>query len=190
MGYGKDLWDKAVKNRWHVYENRPIVDVGELFRVMRKIVNTDPSRLETIVNLMKVHPRLIIFYNFNYELDILRLLGGSFYNDGTYEVAEWNGHRKQPIPDSERWVYLVQYVAGAEAWECISTDSMVMYSLTYSYKNFIQAQGRIDRLDSPFTNLYYYVLLSDAPIDKSIREALSKKKNFNERNISLEVDSW
>jgi len=190
MGYGKDLWDKAVKNRWHVYENRPIVDVGELFRVMRKIVNTDPSRLETIVNLMKVHPRLIIFYNFNYELDILRLLGGSFYNDGTYEVAEWNGHRKQPIPDSERWVYLVQYVAGAEAWECISTDSMVMYSLTYSYKNFIQAQGRIDRLDSPFTNLYYYVLLSDAPIDKSIREALSKKKNFNERNLSLEVDSW
>lgn len=190
VGYDKELWDKAVKDRWHVYEDRPIKDIGELFRVMRKIVNTDPTRLEQIVDLMKVHDRLIIFYNFNYELDILRLLGGSFYNDGSYEVAEWNGTVKNPVPNSDKWVYLVQYVAGAEAWECTSTDAMVLYSLTYSYKNFIQCQGRIDRLDTKYTDLYYYVLASWAPIDNLIRRALREKKSFNEKEFAKSVENW
>lgn len=186
VGYDKELWDMAVKDRWHPYEERPIKDVGELFRVMRRIVNTDPTRLETVRDLMKVHPRLIVFYNFNYELDILRTLKGT----PGVEVAEWNGHRKEPVPTSEKWVYLVQYVAGAEAWECTATDAMVLYSLTYSYKNFMQAQGRIDRLDTKYTDLYYYVLASWAPIDSMIRRSLGAKKNFNEREVAKNVLNW
>lgn len=182
--YDKELWNRAVKERWHVYEDRPIKDVGELFRVMRRIANSDPSRLETVRTLMKSHPRLIIFYNFNYELEILRTL--------QYEinVKEWNGHRKQALPDTESWIYLVQYVAGAEAWECTSTDAMCMYSLTYSYKNFMQSQGRIDRLDTPFTDLYYYILTSFAPIDTAIRKALAAKKSFNEREFEKTSLGW
>jgi hypothetical protein len=182
MDYDKVLWDKAVRKRWHVYEDRPIKDVGELFRVMRRIANSDPSRLETVRVLMKSHPKLIVFYNFNFELEILRSL--------QYEVAmgEWNGHRKQPIPNTDRWVYLVQYVAGSEAWECTETDALVMYSLTYSYKNFMQCQGRIDRLDTPFTDLYYYILASFAPIDRAIRKALDEKRSFNEREFEKELE--
>ena len=185
MSYNHALWDRATKDRWHVYEDRPIRDVGELFRVMRRIVNTDPSRLETVRQLMQSHPKLIIFYNFNYELEILRTLSTST------NVAEWNGHRKQPIPWEDEWVYLVQYVAGAEAWECTSTDAMLMYSLTYSYKNFMQSQGRIDRLDTKFEELYYYILTSFAPIDRAIRRALEEKKSFNERSWEDEmVQGW
>lgn len=180
-GYDHHLWNRAIKDRWNVYENRPIKDVAELFRVMRRIVNSDPSRLEMVRKLMESHPKLIVFYNFNYELEILRTL--------QYEVnvKEWNGHRKHPIPTTDRWVYLVQYVAGAEAWECTETDSMLMYSLTYSYKNFMQSQGRIDRLDSPFTDLYYYILVSFAPIDVAIRKSLSQKKSFNEREFERKI---
>ncbi len=184
VGYDKKLWDRAVKDRWHVYEDRPIKDIGELFRVMRKISNIDSSRLDMIRKLMEHHPKLIIFYNFNYELDILRGL------EGEIEVAEWNGHRKNPVPNSDKWVYLVQYIAGAEAWECTSTDTMILYSLTYSYKNFIQAQGRIDRLGTKFTDLYYYILVSGAPIDNAIRRSLSEKKTFNERDLAESMESW
>lgn len=182
--YDHSLWDKAVKHRWNPYENAPIKDVGELFRVMRRITNSDPSRLEMVRKLLKSHPRIIVFYNFNYELDILRTLSDEF------TVAEWNGHRKHPIPDTESWVYLVHYVAGAEAWECTSTDAMIMYSLTYSYKNFMQSQGRIDRLDTPFKTLYYYILTSFAPIDVEIKKALGKKKSFNEREFEKNLENW
>jgi len=174
VGYDHEKWDMAVKRRWHPYEDRPIKDVGELFRVMRKIVNTDASRLEMIIELMRTHPKLIIFYNFNYELDILRGLA-----DGV-EVAEWNGHRKQPVPSSERWVYLVQYNSGSEGWNCTETDAMVLYSLTYSYRNHVQSQGRINRMDTKFKKLYYYILVSDSAIDRAVKEALRNKKSFNE----------
>lgn len=183
-GYDKALMKQVIKTRWNPYTDAPMVDIAELFRVMRRICNEDPSKMETVLELLKTHPRLIIFYNFNYELDILRGLKSHL------TVAEWNGHRKESLPNDVKWVYLVQYVAGAEGWNCTETDAMVMFSLTYSYKNFIQAQGRIDRLDTKFSNLYYYVLCSSAPIDRSIRKSLGLKKNFNEILLRKEVQKW
>lgn len=163
------------KRRWNDELGQPLKDAAELWRYMRMAVNMDPSRLETIRMLRTMHPKLIIYYNFNYELFILRGL-----SDET-EVAEWNGKRHDPLPTSDSWVYLVQYTAGAEGWNCTATNAMVFYSLTYSYKNFVQSLGRIDRLDTPFDNLYYYVLKSGAYIDTMIHRALTEKRNFNER---------
>jgi len=176
--YDKELVKRVVQDRWHVYENRPIKDVAEMFRVCRRVVNSDPSRLELIKKLLTVHPRLIIWYNWDYELEILRTL------KDVVPVYEWNGKVKHPnatFEDEERWVYLVQYVAGSEAWNCTKTDAMVLYSLTYSYKNFIQAQGRNDRLDTPFTYLYIYLLLTHSLTDLAVKRSLDNKKDFNEK---------
>lgn len=161
---------------------------------MRKVVNSDESRLATLGTLMETHPRLIVFYNFDYELEMLRTLANMSSSDSTsitdsgrssVSIAEWNGHKHEPIPTTDRWLYLVQYVAGAEGWNCTATDAMVFYSMTYSYKNFAQAQGRIDRMNTPFTDLYYYVFRSKAMIDVAIARALAGKKNFNESRFDL-----
>lgn len=257
VGYDKDLFDKVVNKRWHVYENRPIRAVSELFSVMRKVVNSDRSRLDTLKELLAIHPRVIVFYNFDYELHSLRTLlssmrsaiissdpsvslrsaelknkswqngikpnsvklieeknrcqtniktetgsrmrmGSSGNTDTTsigkstggskstpksaecLKVAEWNGHKHEAIPEGDSWVYLVQYVAGAEGWNCTSTNAVVFYSLTYSYKVFHQAHGRIDRLNTPYTELFYYILKSDSLIDKAVWNSLKNKKSFNE----------
>lgn len=175
VDYNRERFDVVWKRRWNPYEDKPIRDIAETFRLMRRVVNEDPSRLAMVRRLLTCHDRLIIFYTFNYELEILRTLGDEI------EIGEWNGHRKNPVPNSENWVYLVQYTAGAEGWNCTDTDAMVLYSLTYSWKNFIQAQGRIDRLDTPFTTLYYYIMSSYSEIDRAIRQSLDSKQNFNER---------
>jgi hypothetical protein len=182
MGYDKNLYRTVFKNRWNPWEDRPIKDASELFRLMRRVSNSHPSRLEMVRELLKIHPKLIIFYNFNYELDILRGLNDEIL------VAEWNGKRKDPLPEGDNWVYLVQYLAGSEAWECTSTDAMVLYSLTYSYKNFIQAQGRIDRLNAAYLKLYYYVFVSGLKIDREIKRALQEKRNFNEKRWGEKVE--
>jgi hypothetical protein len=182
VGYDKELIKAVQKNRWNVFEDRPIKDVAELWRVMRRIVNSDPSRFEAIQFLLRFHPRLIVFYNFDYELDILRWLG-----DKT-TVAEWNGHRKQPVPDCEEWVYLVQYSSGSEGWNCTATNTAVLYSLTYSYKNYIQCQGRIDRLNTEFTDLYYYILTSSAYVDIAVKTSLENKQSFNENSLLKTLD--
>ena len=303
VDHDKDLLKRVIIDRWHVYEERPIRDVAEMFMLMRKVVNKNEHRLEQIRCLMKKHPKLIVFYNFNYELEMLRKLADdgnesekrptmsgsssaetssssltgslnaflpdpetsptndllmdivppgvatepdqfsmtnlesstSHQNDqliqatpttsrsesmedgspsrslstktesrsgtrvsgsqqprGTssvsFSIAEWNGHKHEPIPKTDRWVYLVQYVAGSEGWNCTETDATAFFSLTYSYKNWWQAFGRIDRLNTPFTDLHYYVLKTNSVIDGAILRSLKLKKNFNEASMGIKFD--
>lgn len=245
LKYDKEALEMVLKKRWHIYENRPLRDVAEMFSVGRKVVNSDQSRIEMVQELWQKHPKLIVFYNFNYELDMLRsfkeycttsetangseintvasgsgaststqIFGGgsksiltsspfskvqngisrglvSISGDGTAEksidvsrhsvsIAEWNGHKHQPIPPTDRWLYLVQYTAGAEGWNCIETDAMLMYSRNYSWKVTEQAYGRIDRLNTPFNDLWYYDFMSESFIDLAIGRSLKAKETFNE----------
>ena len=167
------------KDRWNPYKNEPIVNASELCYTWRKLVNSDESRQTALLDICADHPRVIVFYNFDYELDILKNL--VYINDGdAMDIAEWNGHKHQEIPKTDKWVYLVQYTAGCEGWNCIRTDTIVFYSQNYSYKVLEQARGRIDRMNTPYINLYYYHLKSRSSIDLAISRALKNKKNFNE----------
>lgn len=160
--------------RWNFYEGLPLKDAGEMMRLLRKSANSDPSRVENLIKLTYKHPKIIVFYNHDYELDILRLL----HTELDIPIAEYNGHVHQDIPDGDTWLYLVQYQAGSEAWNCTSTDTEVFFSLPYSYRQFHQAKGRIDRRNTSFTTLHYYVFKSRAIIDQAIWRALYRKKNF------------
>lgn len=174
--YDISAYKDAIRNRWDPYKNEPIQQASGLCYVLRKIVNSDQSRQVTLLEIFEDHPRMIVFYNYDYELDILKRI---HYGDDV-SVAEWNGHAHQPIPESESWVYLVQYNAGAEGWNCIKTDTVIFYSQTYSWRTLQQACGRIDRLNTPYIDLYYYHLKSRSGIDLAISKALREKKQFNE----------
>jgi hypothetical protein len=178
VDYDRELLRRVLKDRWHVYESRPLKGVAELFATMRRVVNSSPTRLQAITDLyIRSTPRLIVFYNFNYELESLRSLAE------ITTVHEWNGHKHQALPTGDKWIYLVQYAAGGEGWNCITTDSMAFYSLPYSYKLWEQGHGRIDRLNTPYKRLFYYTLLSNSVIDLGIRKSLLGKKDFNERKF-------
>lgn len=174
--YDISKYKETSKTRWDPFKNEPITNAAGLCYVWRKIVNTDESRQVALLELFEKHPKMIVFYNFNYELDILREVFGNL----ECKVGEWNGQLHQPVPTGKSWVYLVQYTAGAEGWNCISTDTIVFYSQNYSYKVMQQAAGRIDRLNTKFIDLYYYHLKSRSGIDLAISRALSQKRNFNE----------
>ncbi len=178
--YDKDLTKKVMKERWDIYRDEPIQDAGGLCRVVRKIANTDPSRKELVLDVYRRHKKVIVFYNFDYELDILR----SLCEEAGIPYSEWNGHKHEPICRTKRWIYLVQYSAGAEGWNCIETDTILFYSQNYSYKTMVQAAGRIDRLNTPYHDLHYYTLVSRSPIDLAILHALSEKKDFNESGFA------
>lgn len=175
VDYDIPVYKSLARTRWNPWEEKPIENAAELCLGLRRIVNSDESRSVAVLELLEDHPKVIIFYNFDYELDILKNLG---YPDGT-EVAEWNGHKHQEIPSGEKWVYLVQYTAGCEGWNCVTTDTIIFYSQNYSYKVMVQAAGRIDRLTSPYKDLYYFHLKSHSGIDLAIAKALSQKKDFN-----------
>lgn len=179
VDYDPQLYKRVWRDRWDPYDNEPIAETGKLLYLLRKVVNSDESRIRAVERIVESHPRVIIFYNYTYELHALR---GLFKRIGM-EYGEWNGEVHSDIPSADRWAYLVQYTAGCEGWNCISTDAMIFYSQTYSYRQMTQAEGRISRLNTPYKDLYYYRLKSSAPIDIAIARALSMKRNFNEREF-------
>lgn len=174
--YDTALYKQVTRTRWDIRNDKPIENASEFCYALRKVVNSDEARLNRVVEICAEHPRAIIFYNFDYELELLKALD---FGEGV-EVAEWNGHKHQPIPEGKKWVYLVQYNAGAEGWNCIKTDTIIFYSQNYSYKVMVQASGRIDRLNTPYPELWYYHLKSRSGIDLAIARALTAKKKFNE----------
>ena len=180
VDYDIATYKDVMKSRWDIYKKEPIVNAGGLCYTLRRLVNSDPSRASKLLDIFKQHPKMIVFYNFDYELDILKSLD---YGKNV-TVAEWNGHKHEPTPTKGKWVYLVQYTAGAEGWNCISTDTIVFYSQNYSYKIMHQSAGRIDRLNTPFEDLYYYHLKTRSSIDISIARAIKEKKNFNEKGFA------
>ena len=180
VDYDKATYKDVMKRRWDIWKEEPITNAGGLCYALRRIVNSDQSRASKLLEIFKEHPKMIVFYNFDYELDILKNL--HYGKDVT--VAEWNGHKHEPTPRKGKWVYLVQYTAGAEGWNCITTDTIVFYSQNYSYKIMHQSAGSIDRMNTPFTDLYYYHLKTRSSIDIAIARALHDKKKFNENSFA------
>ena len=177
VNYDREKYDTVMRTRWNIFKDQPVAEASELCQTLRRIVGSDPDRVGMVIDILRQHPKAIIFYNYDYELEILRQL--------PTVVAEWNGHKHEPLPEGDRWAYLVQYTAGAEGWNCTSTDTIIFYSQSYSYKAMVQAAGRIDRLNTPFKDLYYYHLISMSKIDIAIARALRNKKNFNESAFAM-----
>ena len=176
-GYDIDIYKKTLKDRWNPFDNEPVRNVSDLCFLLRKICNSDKSRIDILQELLKRHDRIIVFYNFNHELDIFRS------TDFGVPTAEWNGQKHEPIPDTDKWMYFVHYISGSEGWNCTKTNAIVFYSQSYSYKLTKQAAGRIDRRNTPFKDLYYYYIRSNSSIDIAIYKALKKKENFNESSF-------
>lgn len=176
VGYDRFAYKEITRRRWNIFKDKPVENAAEMCYLWRRIVNSDASRMNWVLELQRRHGRVIVFYNFDYERDLLMNI---MYDDDV-EIAEWSGHAHQEIPDCEHWVYLVQYTAGCEGWNCVKTDTIIFYSQNYSYKVQTQAAGRIDRLNTPYRDLYYYHLVSKSPIDVAISRAIKNKKNFNE----------
>ena len=174
--YDNKLYKDIMKRRWDIWNDEPITNASGLCYSLRKLVNSHDSRCIKLLELFETHKKIIVFYNFDYELDILK----SLYYGEDVKVAEWNGHKHEPTPVGSKWVYLVQYTAGAEGWNCITTDTIVFYSLNYSYKIMHQSAGRIDRLNTPYKDLYYYYMKTRSGIDIAIERALNDKRKFNE----------
>lgn len=174
--FNQDDYKTVMNGRWNVFENEPIENASEMLQCMRRIVASDDDRILNAKILIDMHERIIVFYNYNYERDILINICESLGK--TYR--QWNGHHHEEIPDTDSWVYIVQYTAGAEGWNCTSTNTILFYSLNYSYKIMEQAEGRIDRINTKFIDLEYYYLTTRSSIEKDISRAVEKKKKFNE----------
>lgn len=173
--YDKETVRKAMKTRWNPETEEPFLNATELCFYLRRVIDTDPTRLSYAAHVVRDHRKVIIFYTLRAELEqILKL------EEVTgVPVYQYNGGRHDDLPQGNSWVYAVQFQAGSEGWNCTSCNTVLYWSLPYSYKQAEQAAGRIDRLDTSYKTLNYYIMRSFAPLDLGIIRALRNKENFN-----------
>lgn len=184
VDYDRKLYERVQKDRWDIWLDEPFQNAAAWIQGLRRVTNTHPSRLGTLSRVISERRRVIVFYTFNYELELLR----AYLKTMKVEFSEWNGQKHQPVPEGDEWVYLVQYTSGNDGWNCITTDTIIFYSLQYSYKVHEQCQGRIDRLNTPYKDLHYYILRSQAKIDLMIWKAILGKKNFSDKGFSKDFE--
>ena len=185
LDYDKELYKEMSEKRWDFIEDKPIENASRYTQLQRRIVNSDPSRIKRLEEIIQSHGKVIIFYNFDYEREMIL----ESLKNMNVPYGELNGHGHDPIPKTEMWAYIVQYNAGSEGWNCVETNVIIFYSLNYSYRMTHQAAGRIDRRNTPFEDLYYYYLQSKSSIDQAILKSLEKKKDFNEKKYYLKMTS-
>ena len=72
--YDRETYMNIVRRRWDPFKNEPILNSSEYCALLRKVINSDKSRLEAVIGLCERHDKIIIFYNFDYELELLHHL--------------------------------------------------------------------------------------------------------------------
>lgn len=178
--YDRMMYRTVRVKRWDPYADEPIASIATLCNLERMISNKDPSRVVELTKLLESHSTGIIFYNFDYELEIITDLLTKLQ----LPFTQWNGHKHEKILSGDSWFYVVQYQAACEAWNCITTNVIIFYSQNYSYRITKQSEGRINRKNTLFKDLYYYHLRSHSPIDMAIKRSLAQKKDFNEKTYA------
>lgn len=166
----------------------PIVRIGKRHQIENGSLKGDEfnapetfpnGKIDKILELAEEFPRMVVFAKYTLQLDqIVGALMDTGYNvlrmDGKTEHRE--GHIKFMKENDGIFVVQAQISAG---WELPETPVMVFASRTYSFVDYDQALGRIQRANNIKKNLYISLVVKGG-IDEAVDDAIASKNDFNE----------
>ena len=133
-------------------------------------------KLEAFKELVEsTNDRLIVFYNFNAELDALK----NIVNDRP--ISEVNGHCKDltAYEQEDNSITFIQYQAGAMGLNLQKANKIIYFTLTDKCEDWMQSQKRIHRLkqDKP---CFYYILMCKDSVEEQVYKSLERGVDFTD----------
>ena len=127
--------------------------------------------------LQSTEERLIVFYSFNAELQVLK----DICKDCDKPVSEVNGHMKdlKAYEDEVNSVTLVQYQAGSKGLNLQKCHRIIYFTLPLSSEDFEQSKKRIHRIGQEQT-CFYYLMICKGSIEERILKTLEERKDFTD----------
>lgn len=181
---------KKIKNDRIMESNGSIIKldtISKLYSTLRQQANiTDKLEyLEYIINSNE-EDNVLIFYNFNYEKDMIinYLKSKKIKVDYIINGVTKNYPIKENFELINNTVTLVQIQAGGTGIELTYINKVVYFSPTYSYQDYIQSIGRAYRNGQENKVLVYKFKVLNS-IETDIWECLERKEDFNERLYSI-----
>ena len=146
------------------------------------------DKLKAFVDLVEsTDDRLIVFYNFNEELNRMQdaLMKISF--DYTQRFSVVNGRLKalSNYEHDEDSITFIQYQAGAMGLNLQKACRMVFFSLPLSSELYEQAKKRIHRIGQK-NHCFYYPMIVKGSIEEKILKTLEQRKDYTEKLFEKE----
>lgn len=141
----------------------------------RQLCNSKDKQQAFIDLINSINDRVVVFYNFDSELDTLKTLVKD------RPIAEVNGHTntEQIYHDNDNCVLFVQYQAGARGLNLQDGNKIIYYSLTLSSDLFEQSKKRIHRIGTKYP-CFYWILQTKDSVEESIYKSLNRQEDYNE----------
>lgn len=182
------LYTKFMKNRIVKINDKELVGDTTLTkmlyaRMLCSIYNDE--KIKAFNDLLEsTNDRLIVFYNFNDELEVLKSICDE--NKRKYSVV--NGSIKnldayENISDS---ITLVQYQAGAMGLNLQKANKIVYFSPCLSSELYEQSKKRTHRIKQEKT-CFYYKLIVKKSIEEKIYKTLDMRKDYTNKLFEKEM---
>lgn len=127
--------------------------------------------------LSSTQDRLIVFYNFNIELDAMKFICQKLEKP----ISEVNGNIKDltAYENFNNSITLVQYQAGAMGLNLQKSNKIIYFTLTDRSELFEQSKKRIHRIGQK-NACFYYLLICKNSVEEDIYENLKKRKDYTD----------
>jgi SNF2 family DNA or RNA helicase len=134
------------------------------------------DKLDALKDLIdSTEDRLIVFYNFNDELNlILNLIGDrpvSIINGSTKDLSAYEDH--------DDAVTLVQYQAGAMGLNLQKANKIIYFTLPEKSELFEQSKKRIHRIGQT-QRCFYYIMMVENSIEEDVLSTLEMRKDYTD----------
>lgn len=139
----------------------------------------NPAKLEAFRDLVEsTNDRLIVFYNFNDELEKLSRIAWENHRP----VAVVNGKQKDLLPyeNAPDSITFIQYQAGAMGLNLQKANKIVYFTPPLSSELFEQSKKRIHRIGQEKTCFYYY-LTCKGSIEEKIYRTLAMRRDYTDK---------
>ena len=175
-------YKKFVKNRLIEIDGKELVGDTSLTKMLyqRQLASQYNSNKTTMLRdlLESTNDRVIIFYNFNEELEKIE----NVCNKLERPVSVVNGSKKdlKAYDKEETSVTCIQYQAGAMGLNLQKANKIIYFSLPLSSELFEQSKKRIHRIGQKKSCFYYY-LITEKSIEEKIYEVLGQRRDFTNK---------
>ena len=135
-------------------------------------------KLEAFSDLVEsTQDRLIVFYNFNEELEQLKRIA----EEHERPVSEVNGHVKDldAYENKSDSITLIQYQAGAMGLNLQKANKIIYFTLPTMSELFEQSKKRIHRIGQKDT-CFYYLMVCNGSIEEEILQTLEMRKDYTD----------
>lgn len=131
------------------------------------------SRLIDLVN--STSDRVIIFYNFNTELEALRKV----LFDRPISIVNGQVKDLKEYENNDNSVTLIQYQAGAMGLNLQKANRIIYFSLPERSELFEQSKARICRIGQE-KQCYYHIMMCHKSVEEKIYECLLMRKDYTD----------